>query len=95
MTRFICYIACVISLLSSAPALTQAQTKNVDALQKANQGTIGLVSGPFGSTALYFASDMAEVLDDFDTFETRLVVKLGKGTGQNIADLLYLKGTEN
>jgi uncharacterized protein len=94
MTRFICSIACVISLLSSAPALTQAQTKNVDALQKANQGTIGLVSGPFGSTALNFASDMAEVLDDFDTFETRLVVKLGKGTGQNIADLLYLKGTD-
>jgi TRAP-type uncharacterized transport system substrate-binding protein len=71
-----------------------AQTRNTEALVRANQGTIGLVSGSYASTALNLASDMAEVLDDFETFKTRMVILLGKGSGQNIADLLYLRGTD-
>ena len=94
MPRQLLLIVCALVLLSAYAVTSKAQSRNVDALTKANQGTIGLVSGPFGSTALNFASDMAEVLDDFENFETRLVVKLGKGTGQNVADLLYLKGTD-
>ena len=95
MTRSSLYARlCILFLLAVSSLPTHAQTRNVDALQKANQGTVGLVSGQFGSTALNFASDMAEVLDDFETFQTRLIVKLGKGTGQNVADLLFLKGTD-
>jgi TRAP-type uncharacterized transport system substrate-binding protein len=76
------------------PANGFSQTRNNDALAKANRGTIGLISGSFGSTSLNLASDMAEVLDNFETGETRILAVMGSGTSQNVADLLYLKGTD-
>jgi TRAP transporter TAXI family solute receptor len=54
--------------------------------------TISLIAGGAGSTDTTIAADIAEVLDDGDRL--RVLPMLGRGSVQNIADLIYLKGVD-
>lgn len=54
--------------------------------------TVGLIAGGAGSTDARIAADIAQVLDDGD--KLRILPMLGKGSVQNIADLIYLKGID-
>lgn len=58
----------------------------------ANQGTVGIISGGFGSTNLRIVSDLATVLNK--KHELRLLPMIGQGSVQNIDDILYLKGID-
>ncbi len=57
-----------------------------------NQGTVGIVSGGVNGTYIRIAADLAAVLDQGD--ELRILPILGKGSVQNITDLLYLRGVD-
>jgi TRAP-type uncharacterized transport system substrate-binding protein len=72
-------------------ASLQAQTQET---QQAvvNQGTVGLLAGPLGSSELQLASDLALGLNDGYNF--RLLPIVGEGASRNIEDLLYLKGID-
>ena len=59
---------------------------------RANRGTVGIVSGDIDSTAIHAASDLSRVLDDGDNL--RIVPFLGKGSVQNVSDMLFLKGVD-
>ncbi len=58
----------------------------------ANSGTVGIVSGGVEGTYVRIASDLASVLDDGDTL--RVLPMLGKGSVQNLKDIVLLKGID-
>lgn len=58
----------------------------------ANVGTVGVVSGGVDGTYARIAADLAAVLDEDGRL--RVVPVLGKGSVQNVKDILYLKGID-
>ena len=83
------FAAALLSLLSYAAASAQATQYQSDRM---NQGTVGIVSGGVAGTYVRVAADLAAVLDDGDNL--RVLAMIGKGSVQNIADVLYLKGVD-
>jgi TRAP transporter TAXI family solute receptor len=86
-------------LLAVATALSPrhaavAQPWQVDpaAAARANAGTVTIIAGGIDGTYIRIASDLAAVLDDGTTL--RILPVLGKGSLQNIADILYLRGVD-
>jgi len=57
-----------------------------------NQNTIALMSGNLNATYLSIAYDLSAVLDDGDNL--RILPVIGKGGGQNIRDVRFLKGID-
>ncbi|MFC3126046.1 TAXI family TRAP transporter solute-binding subunit [Pseudoroseomonas globiformis] len=87
------------ALLVGRPSLAQnratdpAAAARITALtRQANAGTIGIISGGVDGTYIRIATDLAAVLDDGD--QLRVLPVVGKGSLQNISDLLYLRGID-
>ena len=59
---------------------------------RANAGTVGVITGGVDGTYVRVAADLAAVLDDGDRL--RVLPILGKGSVQNVSDLLYLRGVD-
>lgn len=68
---------------------TQAQVQQA---WQINQNTITIVSGNPNATYLSIAYDLSAVLDNGNEF--RVLPMIGKGGGQNIRDVRYLKGVD-
>jgi uncharacterized protein len=60
--------------------------------ERLNGNTIAIVSGNPNATYLTIAYDMSDVLDDGENF--RILPVIGKGGGQNIRDVRFLKGVD-
>ena len=60
--------------------------------ERLNANTIAIVSGNPNATYLTIAYDLSDVLDDGDNF--RILPVIGKGGGQNIRDVRFLKGID-
>jgi uncharacterized protein len=60
--------------------------------ERLNTNTIAIVSGNPNATYLTIAYDLSDVLDDGDDF--RILPIIGKGGGQNIRDVRFLKGVD-
>jgi TRAP transporter TAXI family solute receptor len=60
--------------------------------ERLNTNTIAIVSGNPNATYLTIAYDLSAVLDDGDNF--RILPIIGKGGGQNINDVRFLKGVD-
>jgi len=60
--------------------------------ERINANTIAIVSGNPNATYMTIAYDMSAVLDDGDEF--RILPVIGKGGGQNIKDVRFLKGID-
>jgi TRAP transporter TAXI family solute receptor len=58
----------------------------------ANAGTVGVIAGGVDGTYIRIAADLASVLDDGDAL--RVIAMIGKGSVQNIADLVLLRGVD-
>src|ERR1700733_9799548 len=80
--------------LPARTLLAQQNDPGADAVRVATgQNTpISLIHGGAVSTDTTIAADIAEVLDDGDRL--RVLPMLGRGSVQNIADLIYLKGVD-
>jgi len=76
-------------LLPAAAVADQAHNQRV---ARANQGTVSIVSGGIGGTYIRIATDLAAVLDEGENL--RILPIAGKGSVQNIHDILYLKGID-
>lgn len=70
----------------NAPVVERLQRGDI------NSGTLGIVSGGISGTYVRIAADLASVLDDGD--KLRLLPIVGKGSIQNLRDLLYLRGID-
>jgi TRAP transporter TAXI family solute receptor len=57
-----------------------------------NKGTVGIVGGSVGGTYSRFAQDLSNVIDEVG--DVRVLATLGKGSQQNIYDLLFLRGID-
>ena len=77
----------VVTLLS-VPAWAESMQ---DMRERVNRGTVGLVSGGVNGTYIRISADLADVLDASDL---RILSIIGKGSVQNTADLLYLRGID-
>jgi uncharacterized protein len=76
-----------------AAAASQSSTRSIEAMrERINAGTVGIVSGGLNGTYIRIAAELAAVLDDGDTL--RVLPLVGKGSVQNIADILFLKGID-
>jgi len=91
-------IYCIFALFSS---LASAQT--VDApqpgtqahaskVEQVNGGTVGIISGAITGTYARIATDLSAVLDSGN--DLRVLPIIGKGSVQNITDILYLRGID-
>ena len=60
--------------------------------ERINANTIAIVSGNLNATYLTIAYDLSAVLDDGDNF--RILPVIGKGGGQNLRDVRFLKGVD-
>jgi TRAP transporter TAXI family solute receptor len=75
---------------SAQVAPNRPQPNNVS--DRINANTIALISGNPNGTYMAVAYDLSDVLDDGDNF--RVLPVIGKGGGQNIKDVRYLKGVD-
>ncbi|WP_216072846.1 hypothetical protein, partial [Acinetobacter baumannii] len=60
--------------------------------ERANANTVAIISGNLNATYLSIAYDLSAVLDDGDVF--RVLPVVGKGGGQNIKDVRFMKGVD-
>jgi uncharacterized protein len=72
-----------------APAAQGGELPERDAL---NAGTVTVITAPIGGPMSIMGSDMASVLDDTD--KLRVLPILGKGSVQNLIDILRLKNID-
>lgn len=92
-------LAVLALLLPTAGLKAQTAPRSVtptaaQALQRGdiNSNTLGIVSGGVAGTYIRIAFDLASVLDDGDRM--RILPIIGKGSVQNLRDLLYLRGVD-
>src|SRR3954453_7437195 len=94
------FFAALFGALLSQPALAQnrsgAPLPNKPALgplgERINSNTIAIISGNLNATYVTIAYDLSAVLDNGDEF--RVLPVVGKGGGQNIKDVRFLKGID-
>jgi TRAP transporter TAXI family solute receptor len=83
-----CFYAALACILLTSPAFAQQQPR--DQVARANQGTIGVITGMEGGTYARTGADLT-ILDDG---VLRVLPTIGKGSLQNLSDILYLKGVD-
>jgi uncharacterized protein len=82
----------LVGVLLIAPSC-QAAADSLETLRsRANSGTVGVVSGGVDGTYIRIAADLAAVLDDGDGL--RVLALIGKGSVQNLSDIIFLKGID-
>jgi uncharacterized protein len=59
---------------------------------RANAGTVSIISGGVAGTYIRIAADIASVVDDGDRL--RVLPMVGKGSQQNIRDIMFLRGVD-
>jgi len=77
---------------AQAQQLPAAQESHAQRVARINGGRVAIVSGGIGGTYIRIATDLGSVLDDGDNL--RILPIAGKGSVQNILDILYLKGID-
>ncbi len=93
LCRRLCALALMLALL--VPAASQAANPldpTAAEVASANANTVGVISGGVDGTYIRIASDLSSVLDSKD--QLRVLTIVGKGSLQNVADVLYLKGID-
>lgn len=68
-----------------------AQQTMARLIARANAGTVGVIAGGVDGTYIRIAADLANVLDDD---ELRVIAIIGKGSLQNISDIMLLRGID-
>ncbi|CAH2604446.1 TAXI family TRAP transporter solute-binding subunit [Rhodovastum atsumiense] len=69
-----------------------AARANAEAVARANAGTVGVIAGGVDGTYIRIAADLSAVLDDGE--KLRVLALIGKGSVQNLSDIIYLKGVD-
>jgi TRAP transporter TAXI family solute receptor len=102
-TRHLLFLAFFWLTVTAGLGTSQAQTAHPQAphaqapssppaSDDVNETTVGIISGTVTGTYVQFASDLTNVLDT--PGKLRVLAILGKGSEQNIADILKLRGVD-
>jgi TRAP-type uncharacterized transport system substrate-binding protein len=98
--RFVALFAGVFVFLLSNSAHLAAQSaeplhlKYQEEKRSANSSTVSIISSSISSSYTEFAQDIQDVLDEDGQGTLRVLPILGSGGGQNIHDMLFLKGID-
>ena len=92
MWRRICGLAACLLLAGLATIGSSAAQQAEDYRYNINKGTVGIISGGVTGTYIRIAADLANVLDNGN--DLRVLPIMGKGSVQNIDDILYLRGID-
>ncbi len=87
----------VFTVLAASLLLTTqcfAQNSLSEAKQERNRSTVSVIGGGISGTYIRFATDLANVLDDPESNDLRVLPIVGRGGGQNVLDVLFLKGVD-
>lgn len=90
MMRCVLAVLVLAVTMVSGPVFAQEGEEAISA--RVNGGTVGLVSGGITGTYIQIAADLASVLDEGD--DLRILPMVGRGSVQNVTDILYLKGVD-
>jgi TRAP-type uncharacterized transport system substrate-binding protein len=99
-TRYGALSAVLIAAVLSATTVATAQvseplpSKYQEEKRAANSSTVSIISSSISSSYTEFAQDIQNVLDEDGTGSLRVLPILGSGGGQNIHDMLFLKGID-
>ena len=89
------YFQCVVlgtaCIAQAAPIDERSANSPTQYAEQANKKTVGILAEGINGTATHIAADMATVMDSDDS---RILAIIGKGSIQNIDDLLHLKGID-
>lgn len=91
MRNTICALVLLLGASVDTRAQTAAATQEAQSA-RANTGVVGVISGGVDGTYIRIASDLASVLDDGERL--RVLPIIGKGSLQNISDIMLLKGID-
>ncbi|MGI9408658.1 MAG: TAXI family TRAP transporter solute-binding subunit [Hyphomicrobiaceae bacterium] len=78
--------------LVALTGVISSEAYSQSARERANRDTVGVMGGSVRGTYSRFAQDMANALDKEG--QLRIIAQLGRGSQQNIADLLWLRGID-
>jgi uncharacterized protein len=86
-------VGALVVLGGGKPVEAQTRPKIVDMIEPrgVSDATVNIITGSPNGTYLLFAYDMAAVLDSPNL---RILGIVGKGGGQNVVDILHLKGID-
>ena len=76
--------------IAESSAQNRYQVKKTDA----NKSTVTVISGGISGTYIRFATDLANVLDNLETNDMRVLPIAGRGGGQNVMDILFVRGID-
>lgn len=76
----------------SFSGVTAVAQQALEYRENINKGTVSIISGGISGTYIRIAGDLANVLDDGN--DLRILAIMGKGSVQNIDDILYLRGID-
>jgi TRAP transporter TAXI family solute receptor len=86
----LCTILYLLLAVSAQAQSVQAQSPTRDPVARANQGTVGVITGMEGGTYARTGADLT-ILDEAGL---RVLPTIGKGSLQNLSDILYLRGVD-
>ena len=92
----ILFLACVIASVAAvdiASAQRQVSTYEQQRSER-NRSAVSIISGGINGTYIRYATDLANVLDDLKGNEMRVLPIVGRGGGQNVLDILFLRGID-
>lgn len=82
----------LLRVASAQPSGAQGTPTTGNTVLRANANSVGVIAGGLDGTYAQIAADLAAVLDDGENL--RILPILGKGSMQNLADLLYLRNVD-
>ncbi len=89
----IVFMAGLLSLTVAATVVKPAAAEEpTTRREQVNKGTVSIISGGINGTYIRVATDLASVLDDGE--KLRVLPIMGKGSVQNIDDILFLRGID-
>ena len=84
-------LMCTVCVARAIDSNEQATAMQAQSNDPSNKGAVGIIAGGENGTYIRIAADMAAGLD---SDHLRILAIVGKGSVQNIDDLLYLKGVD-
>ena len=93
-TQFI--VALFAALVMAGTAIAQQRQLTPYEKQRfdRNRSTVSIIGGGINGTYIRYATDIANELDDLKGNDMRVLPLIGRGGGQNVIDILFLRGID-
>lgn len=93
--RTVCALAMLFALGATSMAWAQRPLNPYEKQKwERNRSTVSIIGGGINGTYIRYATDIANELDDLKGNDMRVLPLIGHGGGQNVIDILFLKGID-